>query len=81
MSAVPAILSIGWHITAMARVLCTPGCGYPVRLLYFEWFDRVDDAYRREKQVQGWGRAKRLALVKEQLEKLPGLSRKAFPGP
>lgn len=50
----------------------------PVRLLYFEQFDRVDDAYRREKQVQGWGRAKRLALVKEQLDKLPALSRKNF---
>ncbi|MGL4257009.1 MAG: GIY-YIG nuclease family protein [Microbacterium sp.] len=50
----------------------------PVRLIYFEEFDRVDDAYRREKQVQGWSRAKRLALVKEQLEKLPQLSRKDF---
>jgi putative endonuclease len=50
----------------------------PVRLLYFEEFDRVEEAYRREKQVQGWGRAKRLALVKEQLEKLPPLSRKRF---
>ena len=50
----------------------------PVRLLYFEKFERVDDAYRREKQVQGWGRAKRLALVKEHLEKLPALSRKDF---
>jgi putative endonuclease len=52
----------------------------PVRLLYFEQFDRVSDAYRREKQVQGWGRAKRLALVKEQAEKLPGLSKKDFTG-
>lgn len=51
----------------------------PVRLLYFEQFDRVADAYRREKQVQGWGRAKRLALVKGQVEKLPGLSKKKFP--
>jgi putative endonuclease len=50
----------------------------PVRLLYFEEFDRFDDAYRREKQVQGWGRAKRLALVKGHLDRLPGLSRKAF---
>ncbi|MCW3492970.1 GIY-YIG nuclease family protein [Microbacterium sp. SSM24] len=50
----------------------------PVRLLYFETFDPVDDAYRREKQVQGWSRAKRLALVKGQLEKLPALSRKKF---
>lgn len=50
----------------------------PVRLLYFEQFDGVADAYRREKQVQGWGRAKRLALVKEQLERLPGLGRRDF---
>ena len=52
----------------------------PVKLLYFEQFERVSDAYLREKQVQGWGRAKRLALVKERLEKLPGLSKKDFPG-
>ncbi|MBD8023031.1 GIY-YIG nuclease family protein [Microbacterium gallinarum] len=52
----------------------------PVKLLYFEQFERVSDAYLREKQVQGWSRAKRLALVNEQLEKLPGLSKKDFPG-
>ncbi|WP_435526583.1 GIY-YIG nuclease family protein [Microbacterium aurantiacum] len=27
----------------------------PVGLLYCEEYDRVDDAFRREKQVQGWG--------------------------
>lgn len=42
----------------------------PVLLLYFEEFDRVEDAFRREKQVQGWGRAKRLALVKGQYSRL-----------
>ena len=52
----------------------------PVRLLYFEQFDRVADAYRREKQVQGWGRTKRLALIKGDLDKLPGLSKKDFSG-
>lgn len=50
----------------------------PVRLLYFEQFDRVDDAYRREKQVQGWGRAKRLALVHGRLDRLPPLAKKRF---
>ena len=50
----------------------------PVRLLYFEQFDRVDDAYRREKQVQGWGRAKRIALATEHLDALPPLSKKRF---
>lgn len=33
-------------------------CRLPVRLTYCEWFDRVGDAFRREKQVQGWGGAK-----------------------
>jgi len=50
----------------------------PVRLLYFEHFARVDEAYRREKQVQGWGRAKRLALATDHLESLPPLSKKDF---
>ena len=50
----------------------------PVRLLYFEQYDRVDAAFRREKQVQGWSRAKRLALVHGKVERLPGLSRKKF---
>ena len=48
----------------------------PVRLLYYEEFDRVEDAYRREKQVQGWSRSKRLALVKGRTELLRPLSRK-----
>ncbi|MET0827913.1 MAG: GIY-YIG nuclease family protein [Microbacterium sp.] len=48
----------------------------PVRLLYSEHYDRIENAFLREKQVQRWGRAKRLALVKGQLEKLKPLSRK-----
>ncbi|ALJ22317.1 GIY-YIG nuclease family protein [Microbacterium sp. No. 7] len=51
----------------------------PVRLVYFEHFDRVDDAYRREKQVQGWGRAKRRALIDNVGDQLlPTLSKKRF---
>ncbi|BDV32412.1 GIY-YIG nuclease family protein [Microbacterium terricola] len=48
----------------------------PVRLAYFEEFDRIDEAYRREKQVQGWGRAKRIALITGHWEVLPALSKK-----
>ncbi len=51
-------------------------CRLPVRLLYAEHFDRIEDAFRREKQVQRWSRAKRLALVKEHGDRLPELSRK-----
>ena len=52
----------------------------PVRLLYWEEYERITDAFHREKQVQGWGRAKRLALVKERGEILPKLSRKKWTG-
>ena len=47
----------------------------PVRLVYCEEFSRVDDAYLREKQVQGWSRAKRLALIEGRLRDLSALSR------
>src|SRR6266571_9206810 len=35
----------------------------PVKLIYCEECDRVDDAYYREKQVQGWSRKKKQALI------------------
>lgn len=47
----------------------------PVRLVWAHEFDRVDDAYAFEKQVQGWGRAKRRALIEGRLGDLPALSR------
>ena len=31
----------------------------PVELVYFEEFQRVDDAFAREKQIQGWSRSKK----------------------
>jgi putative endonuclease len=48
----------------------------PVSLVYCEEFDRVEDAFRREKQVQGWSRRKRVALITEHGEVLPALSKK-----
>lgn len=47
----------------------------PVKLVYFEEFDRIDEAFYREKQVQGWSRRKKEALINGQHEKLPMLSR------
>jgi putative endonuclease len=56
------------------------GCEYtskrkPVTLVYSEEFDRRDDAWAREKQIQGWGHAKRLALVEGRLDDLSALSK------
>ena len=49
----------------------------PVKLVYFEEFDRIDSAFYREKQVQGWRREKKEALINGTPEKLPELSRSA----
>jgi putative endonuclease len=46
----------------------------PVRLVHVEETDRIADAFAREKQIQGWGRAKRIALIEGRLDDLPGLS-------
>jgi putative endonuclease len=35
----------------------------PVKLVYAEEFERVSDAFYREKQVQGWSRSKKTALM------------------
>ena len=37
-------------------------------------FDRVEDAFRFEKQVQGWSRAKRIALIEAAWTELPALA-------
>jgi len=46
----------------------------PVHLAYAEWFDRIDEAFAREKQIQGWSRAKKLALIQYRGEDLPALA-------
>jgi putative endonuclease len=50
----------------------------PVKLVYSAQFDRIADAYAAEKQVHGWGRAKREALIRGEYEALPALARKDF---
>ena len=50
----------------------------PVELVFAAEFDRIADAYAFEKQVQGWSRAKREALIAGEFDQLPGLSRKRF---
>jgi len=50
----------------------------PVKLVYAEEFDRIIDAYDREKQVQNWSRSKREALISGQYSILPELAKKDF---
>ena len=35
----------------------------PVKLVYVKEFDRIDLAFEREKQIQGWSRKKKQALI------------------
>ena len=49
----------------------------PVRLVHVEEYSRITDAFAREKQIQGWGRPKRIALIEGRLGDLPSLSRPA----
>ena len=52
----------------------------PVKLVYSEEFDRVDVAFDREKQIQGWSHKKKKALIEDRLNDLPGLSKKGYRG-
>ena len=47
----------------------------PVTLVYFEEYNRIDFAFDREKQVQGWTREKKKALINVFPEELHELAR------
>jgi len=46
----------------------------PVRLVWAAEFGRVEDAFHYEKQIQGWSRAKRIALIEGRIGDLPDLA-------
>lgn len=46
----------------------------PVKLVYVETYPRIDEAFYREKQIQGWSRKKKIALIENNKEMLPELS-------
>jgi putative endonuclease len=48
----------------------------PVKLLYFEEFERIDEAFYREKQIQGWSRKEKETLINGDIEKLQEFSKR-----
>ncbi|MXW29303.1 MAG: GIY-YIG nuclease family protein [Chloroflexi bacterium] len=55
-----------------------PGYTYdrrPVALVYSEEFPSRQDAFERERQIKGWSRAKKAALVEKDWERLKRLAR------
>jgi putative endonuclease len=48
----------------------------PVTLVYSEWFDQITDAISAERQVKGWSRAKKEALIRGDFDQLRELSKR-----
>ena len=46
----------------------------PVKLVFSDYFDRVYDAISAERQIKGWRRAKKIALIKGDFDLLVKLS-------
>jgi putative endonuclease len=42
----------------------------PVILVFSQWFDRITDAIAAERQVKGWSRAKKEALIRGDFDRL-----------
>ena len=50
----------------------------PVELVFSAGFTDIDFAIKAEKQIKKWSRKKKEALINEEFELLPGLSKKKF---
>jgi len=56
------------------------GCDFtkahlPVKLMYTEEYPTIEEAYKRERQLHGWTRAKKEALISGNIELLKQLSK------
>ncbi len=64
----------------------TEGASYtrsrrPVELVWSGWYDSIRDAFTMEKQIQGWRREKREALINGRYDLLPKLAASPDPPP
>lgn len=48
----------------------------PVKIVFTETYDRIVDAIVRERQIKGWSRAKKEALIALKYECLPELAKR-----
>ena len=48
----------------------------PVALIFSQWFERITDAIAAERQVKGWSRAKKEALIRGDFDALRALSKR-----
>ncbi len=52
----------------------------PVRLVWYAELETIPEAFALEKRIRRWGRAKRLALVRGELDRLPELASRSSHG-
>ena len=50
----------------------------PVTLVFAGEFSQIGEAYAFERQIKGWSRAKKWALIESRFDDLPALSRKKW---
>jgi putative endonuclease len=50
----------------------------PINLVFLAEFTNVELAIKSEKQIKKWSKAKKEALINNEYEKLPNLTRKKF---
>ena len=48
----------------------------PIRLVWSEYFDRINDAIAAERKIKGWSRAKKQALIKHDWEAIKWLAKR-----
>ena len=48
----------------------------PVELVFSQWFERITDAIAAERQIKGWSRAKKEALIRGDFEALKMLAKR-----
>ena len=48
----------------------------PIELVYYEECQSIETAFKRERQLHGWSRKKKEALIKNMHDKLPELSKR-----
>src|SRR5690606_20177793 len=64
-----------WEHREGINIKCYTYRRRPVELVYFETFTDVNQAIAFEKQVKGWSRRKKAAIINNEWEKLPELSK------
>ena len=55
---------------------CADGSYFPVTVVFAEPFDRITDAVAAERQIKGWSRAKKEALINGELHRLSDLAKR-----